>query len=130
MEEDPTIVPYSRSLELMRQADGLLVLGVEDPAYMPSKLFSYSRSGKPLLASLVEGTQAKSYFQGTPEIGHLITFGKTERSRGEETEIQEFLEEVMQAREFQRPKVREKYSDQAMSGQHADIFEKCIGAKR
>ena len=130
VEEDPTILAYSRSLELMKEADGLLVLGVEDPAYMPSKLFSYSRSGKPLLASLVEGTQAKSYFQGTPEIGHLITFGKTERSRGEETEIQEFLEEVMQAREFQRPKVREKYSDQAMSGQHADIFEKCIGAKR
>lgn len=130
VEEDPTILAYSRSLELMKQADGLLVLGVEDPAYMPSKLFSYSRSGKPLLASLVEGTQAKSYFLETPEIGHLITFGKTERSLGEETEIQEFLEEVMQAREFQRPKVREKYSDQAMSGQHADIFEKCIGAKR
>ena len=129
VEEDPTILPYSRSLELMRQADGLIVLGVEDPAYMPSKLFSYSRSGKPLLASLVEGTQAKKYFQTTPEIGHLITFGKTGGNNDEEDVVKAFVEEVIQGREIQRPQVREKYSDQAISRQHAEIFEKCLRTK-
>jgi len=129
VEEDPTILPYSRSLELMRQADGLIVLGVEDPAYMPSKLFSYARSGKPLLASLVDGTQAKKYFQETPEIGHLITFGKTGENTDEEDVVKAFVEEVIQGREIQRPQVREKFSDQAISRQHAEIFEKCLRTK-
>ncbi|MEA2989891.1 MAG: hypothetical protein QOG83_2602, partial [Alphaproteobacteria bacterium] len=50
--EDPYRVTYRRSLELLLQGDGALILGVDDAGYMPSKLFTYAYSGKPLLACL------------------------------------------------------------------------------
>ena len=130
VEEDPTILPYSKSLELMRNADGLLVLGVEDLAYMPSKLFSYSRSGKPLLASLVSGSQALDYFKNTPEIGHVVTFGDLSKNDKSYLVFQAFLEEVLQGKEFKREQISLKYSDFAMTQRHAGIFKKVIAASR
>lgn len=127
VEENPAILPFSESLALMRQADGLLVLGVEDPAYMPSKLFSYSRSGKPLLACLVKGSQGEGYFRDVPEIGHLISFGKSESGKGAEQPMRDFFEEIQQGREIPRAEVIKKFSDEAMSVRHAVIFEKCMG---
>ena len=50
--EYPARVTYRRSLELLLQGDGALVLGVDDAGYMPSKLATYAYSGKPLLACL------------------------------------------------------------------------------
>lgn len=126
VEEDPTILPYSRSLELMKQADGLLVLGVEDPAYMPSKLFSYARSGKPLLACIVEGSQVEDYFRATPEIGHLISFRGKEKGSSGEDGVAMFLQEVQARREFPRKDVAQKYSNTALSRRHAEIFTKIL----
>lgn len=130
VEEDPTILPYSKSLELMRNADGLLVLGVEDPAYMPSKLFSYSRSGKPLLASLVSGSQALNYFQNTPDIGHVVTFGDLIKNDKSDLMIKVFLEEVLQEKDFKRKEIPKKYSDLAMAKKHVANFEKVIARLR
>ena len=126
VEEDPRNLPYSKSLDLMRNADGLLVLGVEDLAYMPSKLFSYSRSGKPLLACLVSGSQALEYFRSTPEISHFITFGKFKKIKEREDVTRSFLEDVINGKKNMRKKVFEKFSDVAMANRHAEVFEKIL----
>ena len=130
VEENPTIVPYSRSLELMRQADGLLVLGVNDSAYMPSKLFSYARSGKPLLVSLVAGSQALETFRRMPEVGHVITFGNDQPDSFEKRELRAFLKEVMERGVTSRDGVAREFSDLALGRRHAEIFEKCVEAGR
>lgn len=126
VKEDPTILPYSKSLELMRNADGLLVLGVEDPAYMPSKLFSYSRSEKPLLASLVSRSQALEYFQKIPAMGHVVTFSDPNENTKSEDVIKTFLKEVVEVKEFKRKEMCEKYSDLTMAKKHAVFFEKIL----
>ena len=50
--EEPVYISYLVAIQKIQAADGLLILGVDDPAYMPSKLFLYALTGKPLLASL------------------------------------------------------------------------------
>ncbi|MEZ5312311.1 MAG: hypothetical protein R2862_00995 [Thermoanaerobaculia bacterium] len=49
VQENPGRVSYCRSLQLLLAARAL-ILGVDDAATMPSKLFTYGYSGKPLLA--------------------------------------------------------------------------------
>jgi len=43
-------IGYLDSLALMREADGLLLLGSDDPAYSPSKINPYHMSRRPIIA--------------------------------------------------------------------------------
>lgn len=126
VEENPKIIPYSKSLALMRNADGLLVLGVDDPAYMPSKLFSYSFSGNPLLAILTKDSQAQKYFKKTPEIGLLALFGREGIHPKCAIKIRRFIKDVKNGRKKKRPKVQEIFSSDKMGEQHVEIFKKCL----
>ncbi len=47
--ESPPRIPYSEMLQCLLDADALLVLGSDDTAYTPSKIYPYLLSGKPLL---------------------------------------------------------------------------------
>ena len=47
--EEPKRISYERSLALVKGADGLLVLGVDDPGYQPSKLHTYLATGLPMM---------------------------------------------------------------------------------
>src|SRR6185312_11565165 len=82
--EDPRIVPYSQATVITSAADGLMVLGVDDPAYMASKLFSYAQLGKPLLACLHAGSQMNDYFEKYPELGTVIHFATDEAKTKQE----------------------------------------------
>ena len=75
--EDPHRVSYRRSVELLLEGDGVLVLGVDDAGYMPSKLFSYAISGRPVLAAIRRDSPAFAQFQSTPELGHAIWFDQS-----------------------------------------------------
>lgn len=50
VEERPDRLPLSITLASLRAADGLLVLGSNDPAYTASKIYPYLLARKPLLA--------------------------------------------------------------------------------
>ena len=76
--EEPGRLSYRRSLELLLQSDGALIFGVEDAGYMPSKLFSYALSGRPLLATLHGEGPAFSLFQSISKLGHVLWFGQND----------------------------------------------------
>ena len=48
--ELPARVGYMDSLRFMRAADGLVLLGTDDPSYSPSKLYPYYLAARPTLA--------------------------------------------------------------------------------
>ena len=50
--ERPGRIGYQETLELLRDADGLVVFGSDDPAYAASKIFPYLLARRPLLAML------------------------------------------------------------------------------
>ena len=126
--EDPRRVSYRRSVELLLEADGTLVLGVDDPGYMPSKLFAYALSGKPMLAVLRRDSAAFEQFQATPGLGHTIWFDQTGEQASDEVAeaVGEFLRESAARTQFDRRAMLDEFLAPAMACRHAALFEACL----
>jgi len=126
--EYPARVSYRRSLELLLQGDGALVLGVDDQGYMPSKLMTYAASGKPLLACVHRKGPAFALLQERPALGHLLWFDD-----GADMPLSEavavlgrFVEEVEQGDLFARDAELAPYTAAMMAHRHAELFEACL----
>jgi hypothetical protein len=119
---------YRRSLELLLQSDGALIFGVEDAGYMPSKLFSYALSGRPLLATLHREGPAFSMFQSIPDLGHALWIGQNDDMPLEEAMnvLETFLHEVVARRIFDRGISITPYLAPAMARRHVELFEACL----
>src|SRR5262249_36336212 len=102
--EEPGRVSYRRSLELLLQGDGGLILGVDDPGYMPSKLFSYAFSSKPIISILHRDGPAFAHLQRFPELGHRLWFGATDEITLQEAAeaLEPYLREVRASRILDR----------------------------
>jgi hypothetical protein len=131
VEEAPRRIAYRRSLEILIRADGSIVLGVDDPGYMPSKLFSYALSGKPLLASLRRESPAFEKFANLPALGHALWFDDSRQMLMADAVqvLSAFLEEAAAHRQFDRRATLEPYLAPAMARQHAHLFDACTYGK-
>jgi hypothetical protein len=126
--EEPGRVTYRRSLELLLESDGALVLGVDDGGYMPSKLFNYALSGKPLLASLRRESPAFSKFQGEGSLGNAIWFSQSSEMSviDAANEVKTFLRDASARKIFDRSITLEPCLAPAMARRHAELFEACL----
>jgi hypothetical protein len=125
--EEPAIVPYSKATKIANAAHGLLVLGVDEDAYMASKLFSYASLQKPLIACLAKKSQMNSYFEKYPNLGTVIHFDDSEDSEGEDTKVLEFLEQIRGGHKPDRSVVMADHSAMAMTRKIAELFDRCVG---
>ena len=126
--EYPARLSYLEALRRIMDADGLLVLGVDDPAYSPSKLFLYGLSGKPILACMRNGSVVDEYFKHLPGLGHLIHFGRacTDPIPNNLWSVLAFLEEVVRQRVLDRRPILAEWLAPAMARRHAEFFHKCL----
>jgi hypothetical protein len=126
--EDPSRLSYRRSLELLLRSRGALILGVDNGGYMPSKLFNYALSGKPLLATLHHDGPAFAKFQSIPELGHAIWIGQDKDMPVEEAMdvLESFLREVVAKKTFDRSGNIAPYLAPTMAMRHAEVFEACL----
>ena len=126
IEEAPMRVSYQKANDLIRCSAGLLVLGVDDVAYMPSKLFNFALSGKPLLGCFAAGSPPAQLFAQTPDLGHLLTFGADEPAATTAglAAVTAFLTEVQARRQFDRRALLEPHLAPAMARRHAALFER------
>jgi Glycosyl transferase 4-like domain len=129
--EFPERVSYRQSLELLLQSDGALILGVDDAGYMPSKLFSYGLSGKPLLASLRRDGPAFAQFQCNPQLGHALWFGQYDEMPVTESlnVLSDFLQEVVAQRSLDRRTILEPFLAAAMASRHVKLFDACLSSR-
>lgn len=136
VDERPGWVSYRKSLELLLNSGGALILGVDDAGYMPSKLFTYAYSGKPLLALLRKEGPAFAEFQKNGDLGHVLWFSKAEAMPVAEAAVvlQEFLAEVGRKERFDRSGVVEPFLAQKMAARHVELFNAicapCLDGKR
>jgi len=126
--EEPGRLSYRHSLQLLLQSDGALIFGVEDAGYMPSKLFSYALSGKPLLATLHREGPAFSMFQSIPDLGHALWIGQNDDMPLEDAMnvLEAFLCEVIARQIFDRRTGITPYLAPAMARRHVELFEACL----
>ena len=128
--EDPARVSYRKSLELVAQSDGLLVLGVDDPAYMPSKLFSYASTGRPLLAVIRRDGAAMAHMATVSPGVRVLWFDDagdipmTDALR----ELETFLGDVAERRRFERSPGLAPFMAAEMAGRHDRLFDTCLSS--
>ena len=75
VEERPHRVPYFQALQILLDADALVVPGSDDPGYTASKLYPYILAQKPLLAVFHEASTVVNTLQET-EAGTVVAFGR------------------------------------------------------
>jgi hypothetical protein len=126
--EFPERISYRQSLEVLLQSDGAFILGVDDAGYMPSKLFSYALSGKPLLASLRRDGPAFAQFQRSPQLGHALWFDQSSEMPVAEAAsvLSDFLQQVIARRNLDRRNILEPVLAAAMARRHVELFEACL----
>jgi hypothetical protein len=95
---------------------------------MPSKLFTYALSGKPLLASLRQDGPGFAQFQSTPELGHALWFRQSDEMPVSEAVkiVGAFLYDVTARKTFDRQANLERFLAPAMARQHIKLFEACL----
>jgi hypothetical protein len=122
--ESPPWIGYTKAMQLARHADGLLVLGVDDAGYVPSKLFTYALSGSPLLACVRADSPVRQYFDRMPAIGRLLTFDSDDTPVSETAleSMREFLHDVKAGARFERSVLIADYLSPAMARKHAELF--------
>jgi hypothetical protein len=127
--EDPRRVSYRRSLELLIQGEGALILGVDDPGYMPSKLFGYALSGKPLLASLHRDGPAFGRLESKPILGRALWFDQSDEMPVDLAAemVIAFLRDVVARRSFDRRVALQSFLAQSTARRHVELFEACLG---
>ena len=126
VEEHPLRISYLQAIEAIKSSAGLIILGVDDPGYMPSKLFAYALSGKPLLACLHQNSQGNRYFEELPQLGHLIHFGQESQNENDLLELRAFLDEVKERHWFDRRELIGPYLAPSTAERHQVVFERCI----
>lgn len=128
--EEPRRITFSAAMARVKASDGLLVLGVDDTGYVPSKLFTYALAGAPLLASFRSDSPACRYFDDVPGLGALINADETPGGRGFEAQhhaVVAFLSDVRSRTRFDREAALEPYLAGAMAARHAVLFARLIG---
>jgi len=129
VDEDPRIVSFSSAMAVASRSDGLLVLGVDDPAYMPSKLFPYASTGAPLLACLHLQSEANGYFKRFPELGSLVSFGTGPNGEAAvDQTISDFLRQVSDGARVDRRRSLAEFHSDALGRRHAELFSACISS--
>ncbi len=128
VEEDPRRLSYRRSLEALAGADGALILGVDEQGYMPSKLFSYAASGKPLLACVHRDGPACRALRRDPVLGHALWFSATGDMPldAASAALGAYLDEVIARRSVDRAAALQPFLAPAMAERHAELFEACL----
>ena len=124
VEEAPARISHRKAMELMQRSRGVLILGVDDPGYVPSKLFMYALSGKPLLASLRQDAPSVGLFAEKPGLGHLVTFQGDSPGPDAVSVLRKFLREVREGRRFDRRAEFADYLAPAMARRHVNLFER------
>lgn len=126
--EEPRRVTYRRSLELLLQADGMLILGVDDRGYMPSKLFSYAAAGKPLLTACRRNSPLFDHFRDEPQLGQAVWFDDSEDMPLPDAcrAMRQFLSEAASRQTADRSAVIAPYRAANLAKQHAELFEECL----
>jgi hypothetical protein len=131
VEENPARVQHLDAIQILLDADALIVLGSQAPHYTASKLFPYILAAKPLLAIFHEDSSAVKLLDET-RAGRAITFGAARPPLSVVGEIQTALQELLKAPVGSHPPTDwtkfEPFTARAVTARLAKVFENSVQA--
>jgi hypothetical protein len=128
--EQTSRVPYFEALQLLKDADLLLLIGSDDPQYSASKVYPYLLARKPLVAVVHERSGLVPLLREAASV--LVTFGS-----GTQHECAVRLAEGLDVlfRDGLRPRplssrLELACSAREMTRRQCEVFDTVVGAKR
>ena len=124
--EDPARISYRASLAMTMDAEGLLVLGVDDRNYRPSKLQTCIASGLPLLVLMrADSALCQTLEQAGPGV-HVVKFGGGAADHASNrVALRTFMADVAQKRRQPRSE-RLFLTPQDAAEEHAALFNRVL----
>lgn len=136
VKECPARVGYLDSLRLMRAANGLVLLGSDDLAYVPSKLFPYLLAERPIL-SLAHDRSALAQQLGDLPITNAVTLLRPGEEMLAAPEVAQVLRHAAEGdtSAWGAPPVavaafRKTYSAAALTQQQCELFDAAVAHHR
>lgn len=121
-DEQPGRVGYLDSLHMAQAAAGLLVLGVDDPGYVPSKLINYLLVGSPVLGVFHDQSPVRDVLRRDLPDTSVLWFDGNHDDRP----LDQFLEALAAGRRHDRAAALADQLDTAMAARHMALFEACL----
>jgi hypothetical protein len=129
VEERPARIGYLDSLALLEAADGLLLLGSDDLAYSPSKIYPYLMSGRPTLALAHRGSLLASVLErlGGARLVQLMEPGRLTLPPAEVAQI---LADSLVAGPSPAPAAgwETRFAARAITRRQCEFFDRLVGA--
>jgi hypothetical protein len=119
--EEPKRVSYEKSLALVKGADGLLVLGVDDPNYQPSKLHTYLATGLPIMVLCHERSDLTRQLKEGGGV-KILSFGGPNEGQVE-VGMREYLQSI---KDRKRWLDRSRLTAREAAIEHSKLFEMVV----
>jgi len=127
--EHPKRIPYLDAVNVLCQADGILVLGTTETHYTASKIYPCIMANKPILAMFHKSSSVVEVMTST-NAGELVTYDSRETVDCKVDEICETIVRMMST-DYTKPETNwdefEKYTARCMTKQLAAIFDNVTG---
>jgi hypothetical protein len=128
--EDPERISYDKSMRITADADGLLVLGVDDPNYRPSKLQTCLAAGLPLLVVAHADSELPLMLARSGPGVHVLKFGGADADHSANVSaVVKFFGEVAAKQRWTRSKRLFLSPTDAAEG-HAALFDRVVESGR
>jgi hypothetical protein len=128
VEEHPGRVPYFEGLQLLLDADFLLIPGSDDPQYTASKIYPYILSGKPMFAVFHRLSSVCEIMNRTGA-GDVVAFDPDEPPAAQVTTLTQLWSALLARVPF-TPAVNgpafEPYAARAMACAQCEIFDQAV----
>ncbi|MFM6175459.1 MAG: glycosyltransferase [Sphaerospermopsis kisseleviana] len=128
VKEHPARISYQESVSLASSADGLLVLGVDDPNYRPSKLHTYLATGLPVLAILHADSPLAAQLPAESPCVHVLRFGRSGLESDNRHAVSAFLNALKPGGRRALPEERGILTPALSAAHHARFFECVVDA--
>jgi len=132
--EHPGRRPYFEALQLLKDADFLMVVGSDDAAYTASKVYPYVLAEKPLLAVMHERSTAVEVLRDT-NAGFVVTFPTTptEEQKAAAAELLAVRwADVLKRRSAPATDWArfERYTSREMTRRQCEVFDDVVASRR
>ncbi|MGB3543598.1 glycosyltransferase [Rubrivirga sp.] len=126
VEERPHRIPYFEALQVLLDADAVVIPGSDDPGYTASKLYPYVLARRPLLAVFHEASTVIDVVRET-RAGTVVPFASAEPTSA----VADRIRSVWFDRPLAAPetdwKAFEPYTARTMAHRQANVFHSAIG---
>ena len=128
VEERPHRIPYFQALQVLLDADALVIPGSDDPSYTASKLYPYVLAQRPLLAIFHESSSVVDVVRET-RAGVVVPFATGEPASDIARRVGEaWFSGPLPAVETDW-QAFEPYTARAMARQQAEVFDRAARAR-